>query len=310
MPFSQRSNPGVSSGPSRYPGTFLLAFREALAEMKWQTQRWMGDAVECLDETGEEHVVGLENLYRRARREPRETWPALITDFLKRIHEAEKAANLDVKLADVADQLMLRLGPSMAMVANKMKVWSRPLEGTSLFINLVVDQPDTMSYVTEEMVNSSERSPDEWFDAAVANLRKRTKPDILEVVHAESGLSLCSTGDAYDATRALILNDLKPDLPEPGCLVAIPSRDELLVLPLTAQALPHVHLLSLLAEKNYRSAPYSVSDKVYWVRQNRWLIFPMHVRGEEIVVKPPAEFLSYFPKPADDPEPEELSNDS
>lgn len=297
MPSPHRSNPGVSSGPPRYPGTFLLAFREALAEMNWKIKRWMGDAVEVLDEGGEEHVVGLENLYRRARREGRESWPSLIADFLRRIHAAEKAAQLDVKLAEVADQLMLRLGPSMASVAPKMKVWSRPLEGTPLFINLVIDQPDTMSYVTEEMVNGSERSSEQWYETALANLKKRTQPDILEVVHAESGLSLCSTGDAYDATRALIIDDLKPGLPEPGCLLAIPSRDELLVLPLTPEALPHVHLLALLAEKNFRSAPYSVSDRVYWVRQGIWMNFPMQVRGEEIVVKPPEEFLAFFPKP-------------
>jgi len=280
----------------------MLAFREALAEMKWQAKRWLGDAVECLDEEGEEHVVGLENLYRRARREERETWPALIADFLRRIHAAEKAAQIDAKLADVADQLMLRIGPSMIAVADKLKVWCRPLEGTSLFVNLVIDQPDTMSYVTEEMMNTSNQPADHWYEHALANLRQRTSPENLEVVHSESGISLCSTGDAYDATRSLLVEMLMPQMPDAGCLVAIPSRDELLVLPLTAEALPHVHLMKLLAEKNYRSAPYSVSDEVYWVRQGHWQAFPMTIRGEEITVRPPDEFLTFFPKPNDDPE--------
>ncbi|MFL5240563.1 MAG: hypothetical protein ACJ8FY_00505 [Gemmataceae bacterium] len=300
MPPSHRSNPGLSSGPPRYPGTFMLAFREALAEMKWKAKRWLGDAVECVDEQGEEHVVGLENLYRRARPEQRETWPAIIADFLQRIHAAEKAAQIEVKLADVADQLMLRIGPSMMAVAGKLKVWSRPLEGTPLFVNLVIDQPDTMSYVTEEMMAASELPADHWHEQALANLLKRTSPGNLEVVHAESGLSLCSTGDAYDATRSLLVETLRPNMPDAGCLLAVPSRDELLVLPLTAEALPHVHLMKLLAEKNYRSAPYSVSDEVFWVRQGRWQPFPMTIRGEEIMVRPPEEFLTFFPKPGDD----------
>jgi hypothetical protein len=95
---------------------------------------------------------------------------------------------------------------------------------------------------------------------------------------------------------------LMPEMPDAGCLLAIPSRDELLVLPLTAEALPHVHLMKLLAEKNYRSAPYSVSDEVFWVRQGRWQAFPMTIRGEEITVRPPEEFLTFFPKSNDDPE--------
>ena len=58
MPLDNRGNPGLSSGPPRYPGTFLLALREALANLSWETRRWLGDAVVCVDAEGEEHIVG------------------------------------------------------------------------------------------------------------------------------------------------------------------------------------------------------------------------------------------------------------
>src|SRR5260370_42636036 len=110
MPLDNRGNPGVSSGPPRYSGTFLLALREALADLRWEARRWLGDAVVCADAEGEEHIVGLENLYRRARREERSQWPALIGDFLKRVREAEKAKPGEVELAAVADRLLVRFG--------------------------------------------------------------------------------------------------------------------------------------------------------------------------------------------------------
>src|SRR5207249_9335425 len=78
-----RSDPGYGSGPQRYPGSFLLAFREAVAALDWKVVRWLGGAVECSDAGGREHVVGLENLYRRARREERASWPELIATFLQ-----------------------------------------------------------------------------------------------------------------------------------------------------------------------------------------------------------------------------------
>src|SRR5947207_7617559 len=68
MPPQARSDPGHGSGPARYPGTFLLAFREAAGELNWQVRRWLGAVVDCADAEGREHQVGLENLYRRARR--------------------------------------------------------------------------------------------------------------------------------------------------------------------------------------------------------------------------------------------------
>jgi hypothetical protein len=291
MPSNNRSNPGLSSGPPRYPGTFLLALREALADLNWQTRRWLGDAVVCLDPAGEEHVVGLENLYRRARREQRDQWPALISEFLKRVREAENAKPADVELAAVVDKLLLRFGQPFSSRSTQAPVWCQSLEGTDLGVNLVIDQAETMVYVTEEMIAASGKPGDDWQKQALANLRERTPQDCLEVVHEESGLRLCSVGDAYDSSRALLVEELLPESSQAGVLVAVPSRDELLVLLVEPKALIHIHLLKMLAEKNYQNAPYAVSDKVYWVHSGIWRVFPITIRKDKVDVRPPTEFL-------------------
>jgi hypothetical protein len=291
MPSHNRSNPGNSSGPPRYPGTFLMAFRDALGALNWKAERWMGDAVACLDANGDEHVVGLENLFRRARREEREQWPALIQDFLSRIRAAETTGEQERDLATVADQLLVRFGLPFTSMPNQLKVWSRNLEGTSLGINLVIDQPDTMVYVTEEMVAESGRPGEDWYQRALANLRERTPADCLEIVHEESGLRLCNVGDAYDSSRALILDHLLPDAQEMGAFAAVPSRDELLVLPVSMASLPQVHLLKMLAAKSFSKAPYAITDEVFWVHGGSWRVFPIDIRKEEVAVKPPREFL-------------------
>jgi hypothetical protein len=251
----------------------------------------MGDAVACLDADGDEHVVGLENLFRRARREEREQWPVLIHDFLSRIRAAEKSGEEDRTLASVADRLLVRFGLPFTSTPNQLKVWSRELEGTNLGINLVIDQPDTMVYVTEEMVAESGRPGEEWYERALANLRQRTPTDCLKVVHEDSGLRLCNVGDAYDSSRALILDSLLPDTREMGLFTAVPSRDELLVLAVSIQSLPHVHLLKMLATKNFKKAPYAISEEVYWVHGGVWRVFPIEFRKEEVAVRPPREFL-------------------
>src|SRR5207249_2534664 len=107
-----RSNPGLGSGPSRYPGSFLLAFREAVQKLNWQVERWLGSAVECRDAEGRQQVVGLENLYRRARREDRADWPELIAGFLGSV-QPEQFADPPENLDEVADRLLVRLGPPL-----------------------------------------------------------------------------------------------------------------------------------------------------------------------------------------------------
>src|SRR5438046_1182150 len=98
MPPRGRNDPGSGSGPSRYPGTFHLAFREAAAGLNWQVVSWRGDMVICTDADGREHVVGVENLYRRARLEPRAEWAGLITGFLNTVLAAARADNIPTDL--------------------------------------------------------------------------------------------------------------------------------------------------------------------------------------------------------------------
>jgi hypothetical protein len=292
MPTRDRSDPGPGSGPPpKYPGSFLLAFREALGGLNWQVRRWLGDAVECVDASGEEHTVGLENLYRRARREDRNRWPELIRDFLTKVRAAETSAITDVELVAVADRLMVRLGQPFAGLSDAMRIWGQQLEGTPLSINLVIDHPETMSYVTEQMVENSGQPGDEWLKQALANLRRRTPEDCFTTIHEESGMLLCSVADAYDSSRALLLDSLLPETFDLGCLVALPSRDELLVLPIAVRSLPCLHLMKVLAEKNYKTAPYAITDEVFWVHQGTWRPFPMEIRNNDLAIRPPPEFI-------------------
>jgi hypothetical protein len=298
-----RSDPGYGSGPQRYPGSFLLALREAVAALDWKIVRWLGGAVECSDASGREHVVGLENLYRRARREERTSWPELISSFLQMVdqeqhHEPPKA------LADVAERLLLRLGRPVGPRRDGPEVWAQPLASV-LSVNLVVDYPQSMYYVTVEMVEESGRPGEEWLGRAVENLIAQTPADCFQVIHEESGMRQCTVGDAYDSSRAFLLDTLLPETRSEGYLVALPGRDELLVLPVTGPALAYAPLLKSVAEQSFRTAPYAISDEVFWVHEGRWWVFPIEMRGETVTAQPPPEFLQVLDRLVPDRDEEE-----
>jgi hypothetical protein len=304
MPSHHRSHPGSGSGQAKYPGTFLLAFQEALAGLHWQVRRWLGGAVVCLNEAGQEHVVGLENLYRRARVVERTEWPALITSFLRTVSSVEGESNLPQELAAASDQLLPRLGPPLK-ISDDTRVWFQPLDGTNMGITLVVDYPDRMCYVTEQLVTDSGRPGIDWVEIALANLRGRTPDDCFQIVDKESGLMMCGLADAYDTSRSLLLDQLLPESRALGCLLALPGRDELLVLPVSKPALAYVHLLKILSQKNYKTAPYPISDEVFWVHHGVWRELPIHIGSKEITIQPPQEFidlLAQSPREETDPE--------
>jgi hypothetical protein len=285
-----RSHPGQGSPPPRYPGSFLLALREALAALGWQVRRWLGNAVECVDGEGREQVVGLENLYRRARREDRAGWPELIAGFLRSVH-GEQFENPPQDLAEVADRILVRIGQPLASRTGELEVWSQPLPDTGLSLTLVVDYPRSMFYVTTKMVADSGRPGEAWLERALANLQALTPADCFQVLHAESGLRQCGVGDAYDSSRILLLDALLPEGRADGYFAALPGRDELLVLPVTVAGLAHVPLLKTLAEKNFKTAPYPITDQVFWIQGGVWRRFAIEIRGERVTVQPPAEFM-------------------
>src|SRR5262245_8329098 len=102
MAKQNRGDPNARAGASPYPGTFLLALREAVAGLGWQVRRWQGDRVACVDAEGHEYVIGVANLYRRARRVDRSEWPALMVDFLSHITEAAQGESLPDSLTAAA----------------------------------------------------------------------------------------------------------------------------------------------------------------------------------------------------------------
>jgi hypothetical protein len=290
MPPHNRSNPGQGSGPPRYPGTFLQALREAVAGLGWEIRRWIGDAVECRDPDGETHTVGLENLYRRARKQDRSEWPELITHFLTSVRAGEKEAAAQKDLAAQAERLLVRVGRPFAAGPKGPKLWSKPLGETDLVVNLVIDFPETMAYVNEESVAESGRSGEEWLAVAVANLRARSPEGCLRRISEDSTIHACNVGDSYDSSRALLLDTLLPDAPA-GYLVALPHRDCLIVLPVALEAVPHMHIMKGLAQDNYKNAPYSISEEVYWVHNGAWHDFPIEFTDKNVVVTPPPEFV-------------------
>ena len=283
------TNPSRGPRGSRYPGTFLLALREALAKLNWQPLAWKGTHVECVDGEGKSQHVGLENLYRRLRREARDTWPEQIAELLGSVNP--EAATPPAHLSEVADRLLVRLGPPIKPDNPDTDVWSMPLVEHCLVATLVIDYPSSMSYVTQKMIADTGESGSIWLERGIANLRAKSTAEGMPMAHPESGLMQGQFGDAYDSSRALLLDELLPGHDEYGFYVIVPGRDHLLVLPISAQTLPLAPWLRAIAGKTYHEMPYPISPELFWVRGGVWRLFEIEMKGDDVVVNPPPEFV-------------------
>lgn len=100
----------------------------------------------------------------------------------------------------------------------------------------------------------------------------------------------------------MLLDDLLPQGRNDGYFVAVPGRDQLLVLPVTRNALGFLQLLKVLSGRNFKSAPYPLSSEVFWVRGGRWHLFHVDYDGERLVLGPPEEFTEVLERLEAEPE--------
>jgi hypothetical protein len=274
------------SSPLAFPDDFRAAVIAQLAVAGLSVIEWEQNGVHVRPADGNEQYIGLANLHRRAKAANPNEWPELIRGFLERL-ATTKTQNIPDDLGTVADRIRPRLGKPFDRT--QPHPWGIPLPGTGLEITLVIDFPHTMAYVTDEMLKKSHKQGEDLLDTALENLRNATPGDFFERASDELDIYIGSLGDAYDATRALLVEELMPEVPA-GYWVAIPSRDELAVWPVTFAALARVHVLKMFAEENYREHAYPISDEVFWVWQGTWYRFGITLKENDLVIDAPEPF--------------------
>ena len=252
---------------------------------------WDGPQLKYHTSDGTEREVGTGNLFKRVKlNDPAES-AALVRDFLTNVTSVSSPEwKMPETLEECADRVLPRIGLPFAGAVKA--PWSKPLPGADgLVLNLVVDFPTTMAYVTADMMTASATSPGDWLDRALANLTAITKPDWLKPLRSEQGIFACHTTDSYDAARALLLCELTGNDPA-GWLVAVPARDWLFARKVETIGVAHFHHLKVLAERAKEEQPYPISDTVYWVRPGkRWQEFRIEIADEKVRVYPPPEFV-------------------
>lgn len=295
-------HPG-SGMPSPLPGGFRAEVTAVLTGMGYAVVGWEPDGVNVIapDRDGEQYI-GLANLHRRAKGAVKAEWPHMIREFLGHVTGAITGSQIPEDLTTITSRLRPRLGKPFAR-EGKAYPWGIPLPGTSLEINLVIDFPHTMAYVTDEMLAKTDKAGEDLLDQALANLRAHTAPDFFDKVSAELDIYVGHCGDGYDSARALLIDDLLPDSPA-GFWVVIPSREELAVWPVSFRALEKIHVIKMFAEENHREHAYPVTDEVFWVWQGMWYPFGITIDEQNVTVSPPDEFMAALKELKDDCEDE------
>ncbi|MFT6142952.1 MAG: hypothetical protein ACJAZO_000299 [Myxococcota bacterium] len=97
------------------------------------------------------------------------------------------------------------------------------------------------------------------------------------------------SGDA--ASHLLCLRDLIQPFPAGGALVVVPSRSQLMALPLTdISSVGWLDVLTQAGRQSYQRARHPISPDVYWVDGSQYERFEQTNADGELILHPPLAF--------------------
>lgn len=137
------------------------------------------------------------------------------------------------------------------------------------------------------------RSSAKSFDAALANLRRHSTPEMWHPVQAAGGrLRAFLTGDNFAASRMLIIRELIDPWPFGGVVAIVPEPGALLCLPLdTLEAIDSLSILATAAHVGSRCPQHGLSDQLFWHDGEEWKHLAVTHGEDNIEVHPPDGFL-------------------
>ncbi len=147
--------------------------------------------------------------------------------------------------------------------------------------------------VTQEDLDRWEIGFPEAYRLALENLRLRSQPARWEAVQTVPGMLMYLPGNGDAAARALLLDELLERFPPEGVLFAMPTAEQLLVVPLEDfQKLPSIRVLVTAARLASDNATRPLSDQVFWSDGERITHIRVIHDGENVDILAPPTFLA------------------
>lgn len=235
-------------------------------------------------------TMGLANIARVCHGAPRDQWPTVLADHLRRV----TAKPVPLVYADIADKLRVRVTPDELVESNPEAFVARPLT-SQLKLALAVDLPEHVVYVKQAELAGWPGSEDDHFARAMANTEAEPplEEHTLELEDAPP-LTVLAGGSYFAASHALFLERYLPHHPN-GVLLGVPDRHALIVLPLVGvRSLGALGPLLRLVTVRFAEQPGSISDQLFWRRGARWIRIPCGMRPDGTPwVAPPDEFNTF-----------------
>jgi hypothetical protein len=238
--------------------------------------------------------LGLMNVGQVCAQHEEGEWPRLVADHLSavlRSFEEGAAAEEPLEFEACRGQLVVRLYEAED-IARILDVAVVREDVPGLMSILCLDLPTSVQTLRRDQVEPWGKSDDELFAQAAANTAALIDVE-LQQVEVEEGVALwLASGDSvFNSAVLLMLERYLQFAGRHGMFVSAPTRHAVLVLPFDSLDAMHAigHLMHLTGRFE-EDGPGSLSTRVWWHKDGRWIDLPWEMTEDGISVNPPEAF--------------------
>lgn len=261
-----------------------------------------GRGVEAVVDDGYVHLsdgrrYGLQNLAQVCMLEGEPAWERAIAAHFEAAEQSEeRGAELEELLKDynaVRERLVLRLWRTEDVADMGVPLVAEE-RAQGLSAVLMLDDEHAAMTVRAEQAGAWGVPLGEVMDQAldnVAALEAETRP--VSAAENEPGrLLMIYQGESiYGAAMALRLEHIPGMTGSRGALVSVPVRNVVFSVPIDSMAFVNeLGPLINLTRYALQAGPGPVSDRLWWVRDGRWVALPYEIRDSQLHFAPPDEF--------------------
>lgn len=157
---------------------------------------------------------------------------------------------------------------------------------------LVFDLPESVINIKPEQVQFWGKTIEELFVLGRKNIKENYPVNLSEEIVGEHSIWFAEADHFFASSFTFDIAEYPQTIGKKGSIVSIPNRHTVIIYPINdLEVLGAVSDILYLTKRMHEDGPGSITDKIYWYNDGKFINLPHKTENEKLIFSPPQIFV-------------------